>query len=402
MQRINRILYAVLFLLCLIFIYFFGGKVPYMFFSVVVVLPLVSFAYILLIFLRFKFTQDTDKKFIMKGDRVNFLFSIHNEDLFFYPYMKVVFCGAETIFAQQFQSKSLSILPFKRKTFSFELECKYRGSYEIGIKSVEIEDLLGIFKLRYNVSEPKYINVYPRIIHLDRFKLDNSFISESYYSLNNQYEDMSSISDIRKYSYGDSIKKVHWKLSAKMNEIMVKNFQNTSETSAILILDLKSSKYSVEEKTIIEDKIVESIVSVIHFCLNNWIPVNLVYYKEKLVDIAAKNPLDFDEIYKVMSKISFNEKIDLKDIMDVYFNTNINKTNVILFTSNLGYELYDEIYKLRFSGYDVSLVYVSPEELTGEKNPEADSILSFLPEIDVTGYKININDDIKAVLEGNP
>ena len=218
----NRILYFCLFFLALIFIYFYGGRIPYTFFYVIVLLPVISLLYTFLVYLRFKYGQDTDRKFVTKGDKVNFIFSIHNEDFFFYPYVKVTFYGAETVFAKQFQIKNFSLAPFHGKTFSFELQCNYRGNYEIGINSVEIEDFLGLFTFRYNVFEPKYVTVYPCIVYLDRFFLKTDFQSESHSILNSRNEDMATISDIRNYAFGDSLKRIHWKLTAKSGDLMVK------------------------------------------------------------------------------------------------------------------------------------------------------------------------------------
>ncbi len=395
----NRILYFCLFFLALIFIYFYGGRIPYAFFYVIVLLPVISLLYTFLVYLRFKYGQDTDRKFVTKGDKVNFIFSIHNEDFFFYPYVKVTFYGAETVFAKQFQIKNFSLAPFHGKTFSFELLCNYRGNYEIGINSVEIEDFLGLFTFRYNVFEPKYVTVYPCIVYLDRFFLKTDFQSESHSILNSRNEDMATISDIRNYAFGDSLKRIHWKLTAKSGDLMVKKFQSTSETSVVMILDLKKNPYTSGINVAVEDKVIESIVSVLHYCLYNWIPVTLIYYSGRLVTVQARNHLMFNEIYEILARVKFNESIPVKDLIEVYTNDTIAKTNLLLFTSNLDYELYDRIYKTTVSGFDVSLLYTSPESLTGSATGDVDNILASLPEIGVNAYKIGVNDDTKLVLE---
>lgn len=395
----SRILYACLLALTFIYVYFNGGKLPYTLFYTIVLLPVVSLAYTTIVYLRFKYGQDIDKRFVTKGDKVNFIFSIHNEDFILYPYIRVTFYGAKTIFANQFQVRNFSLTPFHGKDYSLELVCNYRGHYEIGIHSVEFEDFLGLFKFKYNIFEPKYVTVYPRIIQLDTFALKTDFMSESHSVLNTNNEDMSTIADVKPYTYGDSLKRVHWKLTAKSGNLMVKKFQSTSETSAILMLDLHRNILGNGENIILEDKLIEAAVSVLHYCLFNWIPVNLVYFSENLVNIQAKNHLMFSELYEMLAKVKFNESVYLKDMLKVYVNNTISKTNILLFTSNLDYELYDEIYRTSTSGYDVSLVYISPEELTGVKNEEAENIIAFLPEIGVNAYKLNINEDTKSILE---
>lgn len=395
----SRILYLCLFLLTLIFIYFNGGKIPYMLFYAIILLPVISLTYTAVIYFRFKYGQDIDKSFVTKGDKVNFIFSINNEDFFLYPYIRVSFYGAKTIFANQIQVRNFSLTPFRGKTYSLELICNYRGNYEIGINSVEIEDFLGLFTFRYNVFEPKYVTVYPRIVRLERFFLKTDFMSDTHSVLSNKNEDMSTIADVRKYTYGDCLKRVHWKLTAKSGNIMVKKFQSTSETSAIILLDLRKNNLDNGHNIILEDKLIESVVSVLHFCLFNWIPINLVFFSEKLVDIHAKNHLMFSELYEMLAKVRFNETVQLKDLLKVYVNNTISKKNILLFTSNLDYELYNEIYKTSTSGFDVSIIYVPSEDLTGIRDTDAENIIAFLPEIGVTSYKLNINDDTKCVLE---
>ena len=77
--------------------------------------------------------------------------------------------------------------------------------------------------MRYTLDQPKYITVYPKIIYLEKFRLKTDFMSEAQAMLNTRDEDMTTISDVRKYQYGDSLRRIHWKLTARTQELMVRS-----------------------------------------------------------------------------------------------------------------------------------------------------------------------------------
>ncbi len=396
----NRILYSILYVASLLFIYFYGGKIPYMLFYTVFLLPFVSIAITSIAFVRFKYIQEIDKRRVMKGDEVNYTLKINNEDFFLYPYIKINFHNSDTIFANQFESKSFSLLPFKKKTFSYKLCCKYRGDFLVGVKSIEFEDYLGIVKFTHEPISTKNVTVFPRLVKLDSIKLKTDYLSESHALSNSRIENTMTFSDTRKYIYGDSIKKIHWKLSSKMNELLVKNFESTSQVSSVILLDINKNSYSFEQNSVIEDMLIEASIAVTYYCLSNWIPINLVYYSKGFIDIEAKNALEFEEIYNILSGIKFENDMNIKDVLSIYVKNNILKrTSILLFTSNLNYELYDEIYKTKLMGYDINLVYVSSEYIVNTVSSEVTSILNELLEIGVMVYKIKTEDDIKNVLE---
>ncbi len=395
----NRLLYALFFFTNLICIYFFGGKVPYMLFSVALIMPVFSMLYLLLVYYRFKYNQSLDRDTVIKGEKIKLSVSINNEDFFLFPYVTVSFNGGKNVFSDQLYERSFSLSPIKKNIFDFELECKYRGRYPVGIDYVEFEDFLGIFKLSYEISQTKMVTVYPRLIKLDKFRLKANMLSENQSNSTSCIEDMTTISDIRKYSYGDSYKRVHWKLSAKLNELMVKTYHSTSQTAATIFIDLKKSSHPLSISAPLEDKLVESAISVIHFCLSNWIPVNMVFYKDTICSIDAKAPFEFEKLYGILASIEFNSSIDIKDIMQIYLLDVITKNNVLVFTSNLDSELYGQIYKTRSAGFEISAFYISPEDITLNKDTATENIVSALPEMGVDTYKININDDIKNILE---
>jgi len=326
--------------------------------------------------------------------------SILNKSILMFPYIKVIFYNTFALLDTQLQEKSFSLPPFGKADLSFKLRFHYRGNYEIGIKYIEIDDLLGIFKIKHKIKSPMYLTVYPKIISLEKMLLSSDSSPENNSNkYNTFFEDLFNVLDVRKYAYGDSLKRIHWKLTAKVGELMVKKYLHTSDKEILLILDLKKNQLTTEANIIIEDKTIEAIVSVIYYCLCSRIPVNLLYYKNKWMKTEARSPLSFDGIYKNLACISFNEETGLEDILETFSVDNIDKTNIIIFTSNIDFTLYCQICKLQTYGYNMGFVYISDEEITGINDPNKDNMLKSLQETGVNVFKVNINDDIKPILE---
>ena len=83
---------------------------------------------------------------------------------------------------------------------------------------------------------------------------------------------------------------------------MVKEFNSTYETSAVIILDLSANNHAPVINMAIEDRVIESAIAIINFCLSKWIPVRLFYYTDIINEAHGDNPLDFDEIYSTLAR----------------------------------------------------------------------------------------------------
>lgn len=396
----NRITFIFLLVLSIIFKYNFGGFVPSFLFNTLLSLLIFSICYTLYVFVKFKFVQDIDKKVILKGEKLHLVISLSNEGFLIYPYVYVSFFDSHLLLNSDNYSQSLYISPFSKKEFVFDIECKYRGEYEIGIRDIFIEDFLGIMRLKYKIKETKKIVVYPKIEHLSRFDVFTSNISYSINISRSMFEDASNLKDLRDYSYGDSFKKIHWKLTARNSKLMVKNFHSTTDMNVNILLDLRNNGFSRENNIIIEDKLIEAAISVIHFYLSQSSAISFMYFNEELEIIKASDQNDFEFIYKTLSCLDFKQSIPLSDIVKLQCESSNLSTDLIIFTSIMDIELYNEIYNAQISNHNISLVYVSPKSLVHEKDDIVDDILDNLPEIGVTAYTINPDDDIKMILGG--
>lgn len=395
----TRGLYLLLLIASFFFPYLYGGKIPYMVFHVVLLIPLISFIHVVLVFFRFKYVQDFDRKHIVRGDSVNFIVKFSNEDFFPYPYLTAIFKSEESYFVSLSDRKKFSLAPYSSKTFTFSFKCRYRGTFEIGLERLEIVDFLGLFRLKYKVKSLRNVVVHPKVIPLDDLHMRDGYLSDSQNISRAGFEDMTSIAGIRKYAIGDVFKKIHWKLTAKMDELMVKEFNSTYETSAVIILDLSANNHAPVINMAIEDRVIESAIAIINFCLSKWIPVRLFYYTDIINEAHGDNPLDFDEIYSTLAQIKFGSDVSVSDLIKLYAESNTEATNLFVVTSNLDYTLVDSLSAAQISGNNVYLVFAQPYDLSSAPE-EIGHIFEFLPDICIQAVNVDSSDNIKPILEG--
>jgi uncharacterized protein (DUF58 family) len=395
----NRILYASLLFMAFIFVYFYGGKVPYMLFYTVLALPVVSLLNIAAGYLGLKYEQSLDSSSAIKGGKVTYTLRIANRGLFILPYVKIRFFCSSSGLIEKPSIRNISLLPFSKREFCFDLVYKYRGCFELGVSVIEIQDFLGIFKLVRKNKRPLLVTVFPRIVDIEDFSLNARYLPEHTANLDSMYEDVSVIEDINKYNYGDSLKKVHWKLTAKVNELMVKKYQNTAAVSSMFIVDLKRNAFAAESNEVIEDKHIETAVAVLRRCIHKGAAVRLVYHDGEIRTLECSSSLDFENAYQALAEVKFNQEASFKDIIEIQINNIISKPDILLSTSNVDYGLYETLCRVKSAGFDISLIYISPGEITGEKTSGDKQILSALSGAGIKVYSINNSDDIKGVFK---
>lgn len=411
-MKLNRILYLSLLIITFTFVYYYGGKVPNMFFYTVLVLPIVSFTYMLIGYFMLKYEQSLDNDLIFKGDKVTFTVNITNRSFFILPYISISFLNDKGGVIQKHKINNISLQPFSKREVSIDYIYKYRGDFKLGVSTIEVQDFLGIFKFTLKNKTPLYITVYPQIIDIDEFYLSSGYLSDNVSSIGGGQEDISTIEEINKYNYGDSLRKIHWKLTAKTNELMIREYEKVGSRSAILILDLQSNNFEVEKNAAIEDKLLETTIAILRYCIYNDAEVKLIYDSKGINAINYSNSLDFQKAYEVLAKIEFNQKTSFKDIIESEVNCNIGKADIIIATFNINYILYEELNKAILLGCNITLIYIyGNEKIENNKaedkenlskvheDNEAKTILVLLSELGIKLYAINIEEDIQAVFK---
>ncbi len=121
------------------------------------------------------------------------------------------------------------------------LYSEYAGNMEISLNSIRIYDYLKLFSLRKKKNTRLAVAVLPTYYELPQnmfSSLQTSIVESDYYSGVKSGDDPSEVFAIREYREGDRQQRIHWKLSIKQNQLMIKEFSDPLNCSILLFVDL--------------------------------------------------------------------------------------------------------------------------------------------------------------------
>ncbi len=140
-------------------------------------------------------------------------------------------------------NSDFSIWSGKTDRMGFVLKDDHCGLLRLTAEEAELSDPLGIFrrKASFDRNSETVCNLYylPQITELTISPEDvSTYDMESYkYSQSQKGNDPSEMFDIKAYGEGDSYKAIHWKLSSKLDDIMVREHGLPIENRVLIILD---------------------------------------------------------------------------------------------------------------------------------------------------------------------
>jgi uncharacterized protein (DUF58 family) len=361
-----------------LFVYLFEDPMTYMGFYATLLFPILSFFLALVSKRRFVVKDRLTANFIAKGQEVSYIITVKND--YFWPctLVKIQFEGDEAGLVFTEKEKFFSISSYGRRDLEFIISGKYRGSYEIGIKEIIIYDFLGLFKFKQKHDLRSILTITPRITPIIGIPLESVSQDEIISKNHMQGEDYSVISELRKYQPTDGYKKVHWKASAKRNELISKNYQEAERCVATFYVNNIMRESSKEEDLALEDKMMEGVVSVMYYCYRLGHPISLHYVGGAPMEFTT----DFPYVYKEASGLPFKNEGNFRHILEDYLKTSKEPMNVIVFSHRINERLVSTLQLLKMEGDNIVLFMFSPK-----KNEE-------IRKIELMGIKFVSFDDI--------
>lgn len=152
---------------------------------------------------------------------------------------------AENIFRESASSWEISMPVYQGgiSKAALPLKAEHLGKYEIRCKKADIRDLLGIMEAVVPVEAYCEMTVLPEIRRTDEVETSGFLAGMSETEESRQKgHDFSEVHDIREYIPGDKLRDIHWKLSAKQGELMVKERVSVSGSQMVIRIALSGEK----------------------------------------------------------------------------------------------------------------------------------------------------------------
>lgn len=141
-----------------------------------------------------------------------------------------------------------SIIGKGQADLEYQLDCRKRGYYPVGPLKLTSGDLLGITRLVDKTIEADHLTVFPKIIPLSRVSLPSqSPLGTLRYNWP-IFEDPSRVRGKRDYVTGDSLRRVDWKSSARINRLQVKQYEPSIALETMIFLNLNTLEYSLRAR----------------------------------------------------------------------------------------------------------------------------------------------------------
>lgn len=218
------------------------------------------------------------------------------------------------VFSNQISSfyLDLPIQPRNSQRVTFQLSSKFCGIIKIRTVNIKISDPMRLFKFRIGKNIRTEVSVMPEIHEIDGTVTYTDRVNEesNIFSEQKPGDDPSEIFNLREYNPGDRLNRIHWKLSSKKDDFIVKEYSLPVDVPSMIFLNLKC--YEDSEYTLpVFDTLVETFLSVSQLMLDSERNHKVIFYSGKQKQFIERTISSTDDLAEVTKEIiiSFNDNL---------------------------------------------------------------------------------------------
>lgn len=359
-----------------------GGKFTYLFFYLALLLFLLPYLWLRLSLKHLTGNIEVSAAYAEVGQHLTVKYIIENSPSGRFPYLELTNMIGSS-FQAPAEERIIGLEAGENAVYRREVLCTRRGKYDLKSFQVKTGDPFGFFQLTKPLAAGEEIKVYPRL----RFFPEITLSARQHYGelpvRERHFEHFSQVSDLREWREGDSMKKVHWKQSARQDRIVVKNFEHQGDTTLNIFVDMCGTSYRHDSEHKLEDLAVETAASLLFFNLRENVPVEIFSEPVPAMRLYGRHPRDYREIMDRVISLAPRGKTAFSLFVHRWSYYLAPTSSLYLLTPRL--ELADAAVFLRLKqrGFFVVLFYLAPEE----PGPREKSLLD---KAEKAGIKVHI------------
>ena len=315
----RRVLFFVLYGLLLLCALGTGSPILWLALAVMTGMLFLSLLSLLLVRLRFSIREEVDPPEAEAGTAGQMAILLANPYPLPFPQLEVEYVlpgpGEGAVYAASF-----SVLPLQRIRIRETMQLPCRGVYPVGLRTLMIYDVFGLFrmKLPYRSLARKpmpTVTVLPRLGPLPTAALPVLESPSNTAGAARATEDTSSPAGARPYRPGDPLKRVHWKLSVRQGEMMVKTYEPAAVADALIYLDTAAASLDATDSWYADDVLAGAAVSLAARILEEGVPVRLIYLKERRTEWRLTSVTELPALRRRLAALVFSGGQSLEKLL---------------------------------------------------------------------------------------
>lgn len=194
---------------------------------------------------------------------------------------------------------------------AYRLPTDARGVYDLGPLTLQLSDPFGLARRSVTAAPRTSLTVFPRVDPIEAPALtrgDDAFAAADHpTSLASSGDDFYAL---REYEVGDDLRRVHWKSSAKLDQLMIRQDEVPWQGRATVVLDLDPAAHTPESLEVA----VSAAASIVTACWRRRSVIRLVS-TDGLDSGAGSGPAHLDAILEHLAGAEARNGVPLSGVL---------------------------------------------------------------------------------------
>jgi uncharacterized protein (DUF58 family) len=257
----------------------------------------------------------------------------------------------------------------------FPMRCRERGAFIFGPTRIRSGDLFGFFRREKLIDAVDYLIVYPRLVPLEKLGIPSQQLFGDIRLKHHLFQDPVLTAGVREYLPGDSLKRIHWKSTARLSRLQTKIYEPTTTIDISIFLDVRTLKaplwgsiYQLQELGII------TAASISQHALNAGFRVGLYVnqitrFSQGMVNVPhSQHPDQLPRILEALAQLHQTETISMARYIRQQARSLPWGSTMLLIAAQPDEKLLAALMDLRRVGRSVALVVIGGAALEGQEN----------------------------------
>src|SRR6266480_1697771 len=289
----------------------------------------------------------------------------------------------------------------KRATWRARTVCKQRGRFLLGPVTATSGDPFGLFHRRITLTQPKDLLVLPRVLPISDFVLFTGGLPGRGRSSRRALHPTTNASNIRDYTVGDALNRIHWRSTAHYSKLMVKEFDLDPAMDGWIFLDLNENVQAGEGEDSTVEYGVTIAATIATYLLRQDLSLGMIVNgaQRELLSLD-RGERQIERVLEMLAVVQSGLGPDLKEALSLdayHFGRN---TVAIVITPSNSRDWHDSLRHLQRRGVQVAVVGLDADSF--EDRPVDEDTLALLEGAGIPVLRVKCKVSLTEALERVP